>query len=280
MTFLPIVERELRLKARRPRTYGFRCGMVLAFAVISFGILAVDWSAGQNPTVMGQHLFWTLSGLAFACALMAGPVVTADCLCDEKREGTLGLLFLTDLKGHDVVLGKLAATSLRGFYGLLAVVPVLAVPLLMGGITNGEFWRMVLVLVDTFLLSLAIGMLGSALSRDFRRAMAANFALLLVFLGLLPACATVIAYLHPSHQLIPELFFSCPAYAFYLCSDARYGMKPTHFWWSVGMLHGLTWLLILLASWIVPWTWQDRPSRGGGGRGWRQLWHRWSYGGP
>src|SRR5438552_11191950 len=126
MTFLPIVERELRLKARRPRTYGFRCGMVLAFALISFGILAVDWSAGQNPTVMGQHLFWTLSGLGFACALLAGPVVTADCLSEEKREGTLGLLLLTNLKGHDVVLGKLFATSLPVFYSFVAGVPLLA----------------------------------------------------------------------------------------------------------------------------------------------------------
>jgi hypothetical protein len=31
-----------------------------------------------------------------------------------------------------VVLGKIAATSLNGFYGLLAVLPVLAVPLLLG----------------------------------------------------------------------------------------------------------------------------------------------------
>jgi len=82
MTFLPIVERELRLKARRWRTYWLRCGMVLAFAVLSFGILVVDWSTGRNPTEMGQHLFWALSGLAFASALLAGPVVTADCGCD------------------------------------------------------------------------------------------------------------------------------------------------------------------------------------------------------
>src|SRR2546429_9662311 len=115
MTFLPIVERELRLKARRSRTCWLRCGIVLAFAVLSFGILAVDWSTGRNPTQMGQHLFWALSGLAFASALLAGPVVTADCLSEEKREGALGLLFLTHLKGHDVVLGKLFATSLPVF---------------------------------------------------------------------------------------------------------------------------------------------------------------------
>src|SRR5205823_6492965 len=103
-----------------------------------------------------------------------------DCLSSEKREGTLGLLFLTDLKGYDVVCGKLAATSFRALYGLLALVPVLAVPLLMGGITSGEFWRMVLVLVNTFLFSLAIGVFVSALCQDARKAMGANFLLLLL----------------------------------------------------------------------------------------------------
>src|SRR2546427_9287536 len=99
--------------------------------------------------MLAQRIFQGVSLLALLYCLAYGRRSTADCLSQEKRERTLGLLFLTDLKGHDVVLGKLAATSLRGFYGLLAIFPVLAVPLLMGGITPGEFWRMVLVLVVT-----------------------------------------------------------------------------------------------------------------------------------
>ena len=40
------------------------------------------------------------------------------------------------------------------------MLPVLAIPLLMGGVTNGEFWRTVLVLVNTFLFSLTIGLVA------------------------------------------------------------------------------------------------------------------------
>ncbi|HKS38140.1 MAG TPA: hypothetical protein VJW76_13165 [Verrucomicrobiae bacterium] len=87
MTFLPIVERELRLKARRPQTYFSRCGLVVAFAVLSFGIITIDWSAGRNPMVIGEHLFWGLSGLGFAGALLAGPIVTADCLRNPSNWG-------------------------------------------------------------------------------------------------------------------------------------------------------------------------------------------------
>jgi ABC-type transport system involved in cytochrome c biogenesis permease component len=37
----------------------------------------------------------------------------------EKREGTLGLLFLTPLTGMDIVLGKMACHSLQLGYGVV-----------------------------------------------------------------------------------------------------------------------------------------------------------------
>src|SRR5881409_992997 len=174
MTFLPVVDRELRVAARRRGTYWTR----LLFAVVCAGIVGLvlmfAWAMRGGTSGVGAGLFYFLTLIVLGFSAFAGVFLTADCLSQEKREGTLGLLFLTDLKGHDVVLGKLAATSLRGFYGLLAVFPVLAIPLLLGGVSNGELWRMVLVLADTFLLSLAIGIFGSAVSRELRRALAAN----------------------------------------------------------------------------------------------------------
>src|SRR6266513_1081846 len=170
MTFLPIVERELRTASRRRGTYWGRALAALSAILVFAGTL---WFEGRvAPKELGKDVFNVVSGLFLFTSLMAGVRYTADCLSEEKREGTLGLLFLTDLKGYDVVLGKLAATSVSAFYGLLAALPVLAVPVLLGGITNAEFWRVALVLVNTFLLSLAIGIFGSALSRDARRAMA------------------------------------------------------------------------------------------------------------
>ena len=46
------------------------------------------------------------------------------------------------LKGYDVVLGKLVAGSLNAVYSVVAMLPMLAIPLLMGGgITLAEFGR-------------------------------------------------------------------------------------------------------------------------------------------
>ena len=275
MTVLPIVERELRAAARQWATYWVRLSIALAAIFVTVVIFVLTFGLPSAQT--GRQIFEWLAGIMMVYCLACGRRSTADCLSVEKREGTLGLLFLTDLKGHDVVLGKLVATSVRGFYGLLAVFPVLAIPLLLGGITSGEFWRVVLVLMDTFLFSLAIGILGSALTRDLRRAMAANLILLLLFMAIPPSCKYALDYFAPRARPISELLFSCPVYAFYLCDDAHYVLARDHFWWSVGVIHGLTWLLILTAGWIVPRAWQDQPSRSEKGR-WRDLWHAWRHG--
>ena len=266
MIFLPIVERELRVAARRRSSYWIRTGLALgAIAIGAFLYLA---SLDATPQSFGQRIFFGLVVLSMLFCLYAGRRSTADCLSHEKRDGTLGLLFLTDLKGYDVVLGKLAATSLNGFYSLLAILPVLAVTMLMGGVTSGEFWRVALVLANTFLFSLAVGIFVSSLSRKSRRAMGANLLLLVSIIGLPAACAWALYACLPSHRYYFQLLLSCPFYSLYLCIHSVYYSQKAAFWCSVGIIHGLTWLLLLLASWIVPNSWQDKANRAATFRKW------------
>ncbi|HZR17151.1 MAG TPA: ABC transporter permease subunit [Verrucomicrobiae bacterium] len=268
MTLLPIVGRELRVAARRRGTFWTRTAVALV--AIGLGVFLYLANLEAPPQVIGRRIFFGLIALAMFFCLFAGRRSTADCLSQEKRQGTLGLLFLTDLRGFDIVLGKLAATSLNGFYCLVAVFPVLAVPLLLGGITNGEFWRVVLVLTDTFVFSLAVGIFVSALSRDARRAAGANLLLLLLIIGIPGACAAGVAYLVPRQSFHQELLLSCPLYALYQSDDGVYRLSGTLFWWSVGLIHGLTWILLSAASWAVRHSWQDRPVAARGWS-WRRL---------
>ena len=194
MTFLPVVGRELKVSSRRPATYWLRFFLVLAALVIWFFLLVTS-RASLPAAQRGQILFVAMGVLALGFCLLAGVFLTADCVSEEKREGTLGLLFLTELKGYDVVLGKLMATSLHAAYGLLAVLPLLALPLLMGGVTPGEFWRATLALILTLFLSLSVGMLTSAFSRETRQAMSAALMAMLFLTGILPAlwCGQTVA---------------------------------------------------------------------------------------
>lgn len=254
MTFLPIVERELRIKARRSRTYYARCAMVLTFAVMSFGIMALDWNLGKNPTLIGRDLFWALSGLGFAWALIAGPVITADCLSEEKREGTLGLLFLTNLKGHDVVLGKLTATSLPIFYSLVAGLPVLSVAFFFGGVMAGEFWRMILTLLATLLFSLTTGVFVSSISRDGRRAFLTTAFIIL----LCAASPWIRGYLATRAPAMFPPPMPSPAYNFGLVADSQYSSMRGSFWWSLAGLVFSAAISLGLASLILPRAWQEK----------------------
>src|SRR6478752_4375846 len=149
MSFLPVAARELRVSARKGSTYWFRVvgGCTAALLLVLFWLFATFTPAGFNfRASLGPALFRVLTWLLMAAALSVGLFFTSDCLSEEKREGTIGLLFLTDLRGYDVVLGKLLATSLRGFYTFFAVLPVLAITILMGGVTGSEFWRVCLAL--------------------------------------------------------------------------------------------------------------------------------------
>jgi len=275
MTFLPIVARELRVASRRRATYWSR--FVMALATIVVGLFVFVDARHNAPHEQGMELFGVLGILAFIYCLGAGIRSTADCLSEEKRDGTLGLLFLTDLKGYDVIIGKLVATSLNSLYGLLAIFPVLAIPLLMGGITNGEFWRLTLVLANIFLFSLALGMFVSSISKYPRRAVAASTTLMLIIAVGLPILQDWFSYFNKYPQLNSVVRTIIPETAFALIGDKDYATGMKDFWWSVGVIQGLCWVLLALASFIVPRSWQDKPAGAKAVR-WRERWHLWSYG--
>jgi ABC-type transport system involved in multi-copper enzyme maturation permease subunit len=275
MTFLPIVTRELRVAARRGVTYWQRAGAALGVILIGTWLYIVMES--QSPQQLSTYLFGALTVGALFYALMSGLRATADCLSIEKREGTLGLLFLTDLKGYDVVFGKLAATSLNAFYSVLALVPVLAIPLLMGGLTPGEFERMALVTLNALFFSLSLGMLASSLSRSAQKAMALTALLLLILTALLPAFGGMAVALGKSRRLHWLLMLPSPGFAYCLAWDTAYRAQTREFWYSMLTTHGIGWFCLAWASVIAPRSWQDKPADARKLR-WRERWRSWAYG--
>ncbi|MGD1085960.1 MAG: ABC transporter permease subunit [Verrucomicrobiota bacterium] len=213
MTFLPIVVRELRVAARSGSLYRTRFWTAVAcvaFAVYLFVVFRPMLMPG--PGGNGHFIFNALSYLGFYyCIGMARN--TTDCVSREKREGTLGLLFLTDLKGYDVALGKLFANSLKSFYGLLATVPVVCCAWVMGGVTAVEIWRVVLALLNIFFFSHVAGLLVSTFSRDAGRANSGTALLLVVYFLGIPGLVAALQYeQHPGAAAALGLFD--PGYAF------------------------------------------------------------------
>ncbi len=260
MTFLPIVDRELRVAARRKSTYRMRTWtVVVALVVGCFSLFPVMLMRG--PGSVGKSLYTTLTGFAFGLCLLAGALLTADCLSEEKREGTLGFLFLTDLKGYDVVLGKFMAMSLNAIYGLLAVLPITGLSLLLGGLTGGEFWRMTLALFNALFFSLAAGILVSAVGRDSQRVMGGTLGLVILLAGGLPALvkAGLAAGVPAGWECLAWI---SPYYAFGKALEPMYLWQPAAYWWALLASQLFGWCLLGLASLALPRRWQEHAGAG------------------
>lgn len=282
MTLLPIVERELRLRARQPLTHRVRVGVALGVLLL---FLLLQWFAsGLPPYRVGQLFFEFLGAITLGYCLLAGTFLTADCLSSEKREGTLGLLFLTDLRGWDVVLGKLVATSLQASYALLAMVPAMALPLLLGGVTFGEFWRLVLVLALVLLTSLSVGMLTSALCRESRQSIVVCLGLMIVLAGmpyLVWLALNYARWLSLRSTVGEDLLLLSPVHAYLQSSDGafRSTVGQAHYWACIKMLCVLGIAPLVVACVLLPRLWRDGQAEQGTYRriSWRRLlgWMRW-----
>lgn len=275
MTFLPVVQRELRVAARRRGAFWSR--LVAATIAVTVGAgtlwLEADW---RSSATLGQNLFLTLSNLAFLFCLAAGPLLTADVLSEERREGTLGLLFLTDLRGYDVVGGKLVAASVTALFSLLATLPVLAIPILLGGVPLGEFGRVALVLGNTLLFSLSAGMLVSACSDQARSAFALAVLVLFLAAGFVPWLGMVLAGQGALGWWTPLLRCN-PSSAMELSRAAALGKSLAPFWGAIAGTHGLAWLFLAGAGWITQRAWREQSTAHRTVR-WRTRWLAWNYG--
>jgi ABC-type transport system involved in multi-copper enzyme maturation permease subunit len=269
MSVLPIVDRELRVAARRPKTYRSRCfsaAAALVFAAYFFWVTAhVSFGLGA-----GRQVFTVLGQLIFLYCLFVGVTATADILSFEKREGTMGLLFLTHLKGYDVVLGKLMAAAVPVLYGVVAAIPASAICLMAGGVQAGEFWRMVLALLNGLFFSLSLGLLVSVLCRSERRAMQSATTLVVVFGFVLGGIGQWLSSKTDAIEVGQLLQAFSPAKTLEL-STIPTARSMRHFWWSLLAVHSVSWIMLAGASWILPRAWQDKaPAHEAAS--WRERW--------
>ena len=273
MQVLPIVERELRVAVRQPKTWWRRVTvMCLGLAVFIFCYLVVGrWAAAS---LLGREIFSALGGFGLIYALLAGPLATVDSISRERREGTLGLLFLTNLRTYDVILGKIAAASFDMVLGLITLVPLLALPLLMGGITLFQFARLVCALGNVTFLSLALGICVSAICTNSRAALALLVAAIFLLTFGPPFIVEGIGNIPHTTPAVAFLYAACPLYTIELCLSVPFRHPAWKFWLNMGGLQGLAWICVGIACLRTMNAWREVPALGWAQR-WREWWEKW-----
>jgi len=135
-----------------------------------------DW----NPT-QGRDMFLWMHVALMGSIWFIVPFVGADCISRERRLGTLGLLFLTPLRIHDVVLAKTTTLFFRTVKVVIAAIPVLMVPLLIGGVPLKFVFFSLVINLLSLIWVLALGVFASSVGRSMMEV--AVFAILATVLG-------------------------------------------------------------------------------------------------
>src|ERR1035441_4192624 len=268
MRFLPVADRELRSAARQKATYRTRW----ITAALFFGLMVwLLWAfGGFTNRRAAPEIFKVLSVLTFLYCLFLGTARTADCISVERREGTLGLLFLTNLNSAEIIGGKLCSSALASVYGLMAIFPMLALPLLMGGITFSHFARTVAGLLNGILFALAAGFLASVVCKRQSTAIALALGLTVGFAGGLMLGAAAAGSYGPTKPLANWLAAFSPLYTVMAADGAR-GSGPSCFWLSAAAVVGVSLGCLGLTTLLLALTWRDRPKR-------VYVWHRLGFG--
>ncbi len=273
---LPIVERELRALVHHSWTWWRRVGTVaLAMVILVFVVLST--SRWASLSMIGQTVFTALASCAMIYVLLAGPLRTADCLSRERREGTLGLLFLTNLHSYDVVAGKIAVTSLETIFHLVAALPLVAIPFLMGGVTLSQFAQVVIAIFNLMFLSLAIGVAVSSFFVSGRTAFAVTLLILASLTLALPLIGEEVLRLQFNSTEAAFFYMFSPLYTIALCAEQPGWRGSWKFWLNAAALHSLAWLAIIIACQHTKKSWRDLPESTWI-RKWRHRFNQWTTG--
>ena len=163
MALLPIIERELRVALRKgqPARRRVKVAMIAAGGALLYTFLAQI--GGSNRAGAHLHLIFCLAGFY---TVIRAPQLTAGLFSKERREQTLGLLFLSGLSAGEVFLSKLVSAVAIAFTDLLAIFPMLALPFLMGGVSFEVFLATITCLPNLLLFALTVSLLASVLTED------------------------------------------------------------------------------------------------------------------
>lgn len=142
----------MRIESRRSLNFWLRAlgaGAIVAVAIIWHG------EAFQSANELGPELFGNLNAALYLGIVLGAPLLTADCLSKERREGTLSLLFLTPLTPRGIVAAKSFVHALRALTVTAAALPVISLAVLFGG--SGWKEAMLALMHNSTALMLALG---------------------------------------------------------------------------------------------------------------------------
>jgi hypothetical protein len=220
------------------------------------------------------HQLFCLVGLYLVSRV---PPLAAGAFAEERREQTLGLLFLSGMGAAEVFASKVLSTALMAWTELLAIFPMLAVPFLIGGVSFDLFVATIFTLPNLLVFALAVTLLGSVLTEEEGAALVLA-AVLGLGLCLLPV-GIYFAQLQFA-SLLPSNWWLrlSPAYGLFLVWSGR--APQADIWANFGVTLVWSGLCLVGAGMVLKRFWREQEGGKEISAPWRERWRRLIRGGP
>lgn len=177
---LPLLWKELQEQAARPRTYVIRFlygGLLFTLGcAVFYGNLGDDAGStdvlGRGRGLLNQLVTIQLWGLYLFVPAMVSSAITM-----EKERSTFDMLLTTKLRPWEIVVQKLIGRLVPVFTFLLLALPLLAIAYSFGGVTQGQLWGSIALLLLTCLQAGSLSIMCSAFFRSTPEAFVASYLL-------------------------------------------------------------------------------------------------------
>jgi len=143
----PVFAKEMVEIARRKRYYLNRVLYGLALLLVLYLVYENNrwrWSIAPSIHAMAElagHFFDASNVLQYVAAYVLVPLFVAGVIASEREERTLELLFTTQLRDREIVLGKLLSRLVVLALLVLSALPVASLILFFGGVDPQAVWR-------------------------------------------------------------------------------------------------------------------------------------------
>jgi hypothetical protein len=187
MKLNPVTMRELRERFRRNRAGLFVSLWIIIVTGVGYLIYlaarawasSVGFFGGGSPLLisssLGRSMFEMVSLLLLSGMLLVVPGVASLSIVGERERLTLPLLQVSQLKPRQIVLGKLGSSLAYQVLLLVAVAPVMLVPMLFGGVGIGDVAAALASMIATAIVVGSLSVWVSARAKSTRGAVAGSY---------------------------------------------------------------------------------------------------------
>lgn len=187
----PIVKKDVKVQSRSMKICWGLFAYELILALVFFLAMSIIQGTRSNIYTTDNiysAIVWLYPVLAVTQLVILGvvvPVRTASSISGEKERQTFDIMMTTSMSPFSIVMGKVMTAIVQGMFYVVASMPVMALPFIIGGMSWGYLFLFLGVAALVAFFSASIGIFCSSVCKKSISAVILSYLFyILFFLGM------------------------------------------------------------------------------------------------